>query len=309
MVTFPFLIVCNTFSLHMLLKILIFIRHKDGFFKFPPLSGQYEKYPTTYEAINLLDFRVRTACCHSLVINHLISSLFFFLKVFNCLIAVIISLTTLKLTKLMRFNLRVSLFGMTLQRARPALAMFGVQFGIVFFAYVMVGCLVFGQNVSGFKSILWGSISLGRVILGKSQFLADLSRIDHVIGPLFFFTFVLFVSWILINMFMAILDDAYNRVRLECGTMSNEYEIIDFFLARFRAWFGVRKVKVPPRARWQNARLKVRGTDFISRRRLYLRSEEDIALEKTGDLLEKLEDSILNLENRVHLLYALDDVE
>ena len=35
MVGFPFLIVRDTFSLHTLSKILIFIRHKQGFFKFP----------------------------------------------------------------------------------------------------------------------------------------------------------------------------------------------------------------------------------------------------------------------------------
>ena len=35
MVTFPFLIVRNTFSLHIMSKFLFFIRYKQGFFKFP----------------------------------------------------------------------------------------------------------------------------------------------------------------------------------------------------------------------------------------------------------------------------------
>ena len=39
MVIFLFLIVHNTFSLHILSKILIFIQHKQGFLKFPLGAG------------------------------------------------------------------------------------------------------------------------------------------------------------------------------------------------------------------------------------------------------------------------------
>ena len=138
----------------------------------------------------------------------------------------------------MRFNLRISLFGKTLEHAKPALAGFSIQFGIVFFAYIMVGVLVFGYNVSQFKSIVSAMMALGRVILGKSQF-RELFEADPIIGPLFFFTYVMFVCWILITMFVAILNDSYHDVQDKCYGMSNEYEIVDFFLARFRAWSGM----------------------------------------------------------------------
>jgi hypothetical protein len=151
--------------------------------------------------------------------------------------ALVVSLTTVKLTKLMRFNLRVSLFGKTLQDAKPALAGFSIQFGIVFFAYVMVGVLVFGYNVSQFKSIVSAMMALGRVILGKSQFI-ELFSADPIIGPLFFFTYVTFVCWILVTMVVAILTDSYHEVQDRCFGMSNEYEMVDFILARIRAWSG-----------------------------------------------------------------------
>ena len=68
MATFPFLIVRNTFSIHILSNILIFIRHKSGFSKSSPLSGQYEKYSTSYEPIELKDFRIQTAYWRSYII-------------------------------------------------------------------------------------------------------------------------------------------------------------------------------------------------------------------------------------------------
>ena len=157
--------------------------------------------------------------------------------------ALVVAITTVKLTKLMRFNLRVSLFGKTLQDAKPALAGFSLQFGIVFFAYIMMGVLIFGYNVTNFKSIPSAMMALGRVILGKSQF-NDLFLADRVIGPVFFFTYVMFVCWVLMSMFVAILTDSYHDVQDRCFGMKNEYEIVDFFIARFRAWsgFGGKKV-------------------------------------------------------------------
>ena len=63
-VTFLFLIGLHTFSLHILWKILIFIRRKRGFFKLKPLNKQYGKYPTAYKPIKMEDPRIRTAHCH-----------------------------------------------------------------------------------------------------------------------------------------------------------------------------------------------------------------------------------------------------
>ena len=138
----------------------------------------------------------------------------------------------------MRFNLRISLFGKTLQDAKHALAGFSVQFGIVFFAYVMVGVLIFGYNVSQFRSIISAMMALGRVILGKSQF-RELFTADPIIGPLYFLSYVMFVCWILVTMFVAILNDSYHDVQDRCFGMSNEYEVVDFILARLRAWSGL----------------------------------------------------------------------
>ena len=70
MVTFPLLIVRNTFSLRVLTRILIFICHKqDLFFKFSRRSGQYGKYLIAYELVKLRHFRTRTAGYHDHIID------------------------------------------------------------------------------------------------------------------------------------------------------------------------------------------------------------------------------------------------
>ena len=191
---------------------------------------------------------------------------------------------------------------------------FSLQFGIVFFAYVLLGVLVFGHNSSAFKSIPSTILSLGCQILGKNQFtgMSEI-EIEPVIGPAFFFTYVLFVCWIYLNMFIGIIIDAYHQVQLDCGHMTNEYDMMELFLARVRAWSGLGKdvnTHVLPAARWQRVGVKVKAVNKFGRhRRVYQPSNENIALEKTADVMERLENSIATLEKKVDVLQTLYDME
>ncbi|XP_046856469.1 uncharacterized protein LOC124449577 isoform X2 [Xenia sp. Carnegie-2017] len=213
-------------------------------------------------------------------------SVTFWNELLNIFFAIVVTLVTVKLTKLLRFNIRVSLFTQTLQASKPALAGYFLQFGIVFFAYVIVGVLVFGYDVYQFRNIPSSMLSLGRVILGKNQFM-ELIHTDRFLGPLFFFTFVLFVSWILMTMFVAIINDSYHDVRDKTYGKSNDYEVVDFFLAWLKSWsgFGLKK-KTPANSRWRQ----------IGRKEKYLFTEDDILLEKTADLMKKFELSVKSLE-------------
>ncbi len=48
------------------------------------------------------------------------------------------------------------------------------------------------------------------------------------IGPLFFLTYVFFVFFVLLNMFLAIINDTYKEVKDELRNKKNEFEISDF---------------------------------------------------------------------------------
>ena len=71
------------------------------------------------------------------------------------------------------------------------------------------------------------SFTLFRIILGDFDFHA-LEAANRVLGPIFFITYVFFVFFVLLNMFLAIINDTYAEVKSHIATQKSEFEIGDF---------------------------------------------------------------------------------
>jgi len=69
------------------------------------------------------------------------------------------------------------------------------------------------------------------MILGRFNFFA-MKTASFVLGPILFFVYVVSVGYILINMFLTILGDAFSAVRSDINQQSNDYEIVDFIIDR-----------------------------------------------------------------------------
>ena len=57
-------------------------------------------------------------------------------------------------------------------------------------------------------------------------------------APLFFFLFILVVYLVLVNMFITILNESIAVVTNDLSLQSNEYEMVDFIMSRFKMWMG-----------------------------------------------------------------------
>ena len=57
-------------------------------------------------------------------------------------------------------------------------------------------------------------MSLFRALLGDFEY-AEMERVDPLVGPLLFVTFMLLVVFVLVNMFIAILAEAYEKAKIE----------------------------------------------------------------------------------------------
>ncbi len=69
---------------------------------------------------------------------------------------------------------------------------------------------------------------------------------DRIFGPTILFLFTLAVSFILVNVFVTILIDAFNVVKFDLSLQSNEYEIVEFMVERFNIITGFGKPKKKP---------------------------------------------------------------
>lgn len=72
------------------------------------------------------------------------------------------------------------------------------------------------------------SFTLFRIILGDFNF-DQLEQANRVLGPIFFMLFVFFVFFVLINMFLAIINDTYSEVKGDMANQQNEFEMGDYF--------------------------------------------------------------------------------
>ena len=98
------------------------------------------------------------------------------------------------------------------------------MFFIVFFAFAQLGYMIFGSQVKDYSSFSDAIFTLLRTILGDFDFYA-LEKANRVLGPVFFLCYVFFVFFVLLNMFLAIINDTYSEVKEEIAAQKNDFEV------------------------------------------------------------------------------------
>ncbi|XP_010123541.1 PREDICTED: polycystic kidney disease 2-like 2 protein, partial [Chlamydotis macqueenii] len=153
----------------------------------------------------------------------------FWQVLYNNMIAVNIFFAWIKVFKYVSFNKTMTQLSSTLSRCAKDIIGFAIMFFIIFFAYAQLGYLVFGAQVEEFSSFQNCIFTQFRIILGDFNF-ETIEAADRILGPIYFITFVFFVFFILLNMFLAIINDTYSEVKADFKVMpSQELQITDLF--------------------------------------------------------------------------------
>lgn len=218
-------------------------------------------------------------------------------ETYTFLLAIIVLLANIKLNKLLRFNKRFSLLASTLKYAYFSLLMFSIIWGIVFTAFTLVAALVFGPTLSSYRSVIASLTSLLSLMLGRTAFF-EMRDTNRILGPLFFFGFMFMMSFVLINMFLSIVVDSFRVVKNDNDKQSNEYEIVDFIIERFKLWSGIGKTRRPHsrgRVLWDTAASRVKAVNVFNRRHTVM-------------ITGLHEDTVSELENRLEKLIDRTDV-
>lgn len=148
---------------------------------------------------------------------------------FNQFVSVFVFLAWIKIFKYISFNKTMTQLQSTLSRCAKDIAGFAVMFFIIFLAYAQWGYLIFGTQVKDFSSYHYCIYTLFRIILGDFDFQA-IEQANRVMGPIYFITYVFFVFFVLINMFLAIINDTYAEVKEDLSQQEEEYELGDYFM-------------------------------------------------------------------------------
>ncbi|XP_074619746.1 polycystin-2-like protein 1 [Acropora palmata] len=155
-------------------------------------------------------------------------SLGFWQTQFNNMVAIAVFFAWIKVFKYISFNKTMTQLSATLNNCAKDVGGFAVMFFIIFLAYAQLGYLVFGTQVRDFSTFADAIFTLFRIILGDFDFHA-LEAANRVLGPIFFITYVFFVFFVLLNMFLAIINDTYAEVKSNIASQKSEFEIGDYF--------------------------------------------------------------------------------
>ncbi|XP_019523621.1 PREDICTED: polycystin-2 [Hipposideros armiger] len=145
---------------------------------------------------------------------------------FNNIAAVIVFFVWIKLFKFINFNRTMSQLSTTMSRCAKDLFGFAIMFFIIFLAYAQLAYLVFGTQVDDFSTFQECIFTQFRIILGDINF-AEIEEANRVLGPIYFTTFVFFMFFILLNMFLAIINDTYSEVKSDLAQQKAEMELSD----------------------------------------------------------------------------------
>lgn len=145
----------------------------------------------------------------------------------------------LKSLRLLRFNRRLSLLTRTVKECAAPLLSFFFMFMIVFFAYVQFAFVVFGPGEESYSSLSTCISTMMSMTLGGFDF-QTLMNVNRVLGPMFFFSYILFVFMILVNVFVSIINDTMAEVKSDVDLQPNDYEIMDFVVYQIKIAAGVR---------------------------------------------------------------------
>ncbi|XP_029453870.1 polycystin-2 [Rhinatrema bivittatum] len=145
---------------------------------------------------------------------------------FNNVAAVAVFFAWVKLFKFISFNRTMSQLSTTMSRCAKDVIGFAIMFFIIFLAYAQLAYLVFGTQVDDFSTFQDSIFTQFRIILGDFNF-TEVEEANRILGPIYFTSFVFFMFFILLNMFLAIINDTYAEVKTDLAQQKNEMELAD----------------------------------------------------------------------------------
>uniref|UniRef100_K3X1Q1 Polycystin cation channel PKD1/PKD2 domain-containing protein n=1 Tax=Globisporangium ultimum (strain ATCC 200006 / CBS 805.95 / DAOM BR144) TaxID=431595 RepID=K3X1Q1_GLOUD len=132
----------------------------------------------------------------------------------NVLSSVTAALVWLQFVQYTQMSRRMCLLLRMLRRAAMDLVWFALYFFVCICAFAQVGFLLFGLRVRQFRSLGVAIVTLLQGVAGDLAY-DDMADAHRVLGPLFYIAFYLLLLLILLNVFLAILNDAYVQTLAE----------------------------------------------------------------------------------------------
>eukprot|EP00762_Andalucia_godoyi_P002345 ANDGO_07628.mRNA.1 Polycystin-2 len=137
----------------------------------------------------------------------------------------------LRTFQFLRLNDRLNLLGRTLSEAVGDLVGFLVMFVIVFLGFASMAFIVYGPELDEYRTYARSISACFFILLGDSDY-ESLLHVHRILTPFFYFGFMLLVFFVLFNVFLAIVNDSYQKATESSSSQSVGTQL----LKAFRRW-------------------------------------------------------------------------
>jgi hypothetical protein len=155
----------------------------------------------------------------------------FWVEIQQYIVGWLVFVGNFKLLQVIRYNDKVKVFICTFRKCSKDICGFGFMTLILFAGYVQAFHLLFSLFFKDYSSIVKTAESLLQITLGVFDFFA-LSRAQPLLGPAFFFVYVCSTSFLLINMFVSILNESFSVMRERRMEDSEDTKLLDFMISK-----------------------------------------------------------------------------
>ena len=125
--------------------------------------------------------------------------------------SLVLILITFKCLKYFQLQSNLSMLRTTLGRSILDILTFSMLMVVFFIGFSIMGLNIFGAQVASFRQLDYCVGTLFLVLLGEFDY-DEMRDVDELWAIIFFVIYVLFMFFIILNIFLAILNDAYTVV-------------------------------------------------------------------------------------------------
>ncbi|XP_031338128.1 polycystic kidney disease 2-like 2 protein [Photinus pyralis] len=120
----------------------------------------------------------------------------------------------MKLFKYLRVSKIMGQLNLTFTKCLPEIISFGLIFAIIFAAFGIFAHLAFGNKIAEYHNVGVSMFTLMRTVLGDFDY-AQLQAANQYVAPVFYLVYVFVIIIIILNMFLALINDTYADVNTQ----------------------------------------------------------------------------------------------
>jgi polycystin 1L2 len=145
------------------------------------------------------------------------------------------TLGTIKFLKMLRFNRNIAYLAMTLKFCFHELVFSCMAFFLIWIAFVQLMYLIYNNNLNEYASLSKSMGSAFQTILGKFDAKQFLFGSSTILGPFVFASYNIVMLTFVMNIFVSIITDSFDKIRHECKDHPEKYDV-DIFKYLYLKW-------------------------------------------------------------------------